>query len=96
MLTWLLGLRFGRVCRAVTVATRRLAFCSLSCEEKPDSALRLLSAQCAERAAQCDMASDDDSDEEEIEKPPERRAPSGRAGMGGRMQRLIAEEEDEE
>ena len=41
---------------------------------------------------------DDDSDsgEYEIHKPPERRAPSGRAGRGNRMQRLIAEEEDEE
>jgi len=35
------------------------------------------------------------SDEEET-KPPERRAPSGRASKGNRMQKLIAEEVDEE
>lgn len=35
------------------------------------------------------------SSDEEIEKPPERRAPSARASKGSRMQKLIAEEEDE-
>jgi len=37
-----------------------------------------------------------DSEEEEVEKPPERRAPSGRASKGSRMSKLIAEEADEE
>ena len=32
----------------------------------------------------------------EIEKPPERRAPSSRASKGSRMGKLIAEEEEEE
>ena len=36
-----------------------------------------------------------DSDEE-MEKPPERRAPSGRGNKGSRMAKLIAEEVDEE
>ena len=40
------------------------------------------------------MSDSDDSDDS-IVKPPERREPSGRAGRGNRMQKLIAEEEDE-
>ena len=36
------------------------------------------------------------SDESDAEKPPERRAPSGRAGRGNKMSQLIAEEGDEE
>lgn len=36
------------------------------------------------------------SSDEDIEKPPERRAPSGRASKGNRMAKLIAEEVDEE
>jgi len=35
------------------------------------------------------------SSDEEIEKPPERRAPSGRASKGNRMSRLLAEEEED-
>ena len=38
----------------------------------------------------------DDEDDMEVEKPPERRAPSGRASKGNRMGRLIQEEEEEE
>lgn len=38
---------------------------------------------------------DESDDSDEIVKPPERRAPSGRASKGNRMQRLIAEEVDE-
>ena len=39
--------------------------------------------------------SDSDSDSDEIMKPPERREPSARGNRGSRMQKLIAEEEDE-
>jgi len=35
------------------------------------------------------------SSDEEVEKPPERRAPSSRASKGSRMQKLIAEEEED-
>jgi len=46
------------------------------------------------------MPEDEESSDEEIVKPPERRAPSGRAGRGNRMQALMADEleakEDEE
>jgi vacuolar protein sorting-associated protein 72 len=37
-----------------------------------------------------------DSEDMEIEKPPERRAPSSRASKGNRMARLVAEEEEDE
>ena len=39
--------------------------------------------------------SESDSDAS-VAKPPERRAPSGRAGRGNRMARLLQEEEDEQ
>ena len=42
------------------------------------------------------LAMADDEDDMEVEKPPERRAPSGRASKGNRMGRLIQEEEEEE
>ena len=38
---------------------------------------------------------DTEESDDEIEAPPERRAPSGRSGRGRNMQKLIAEEEDE-
>ena len=52
-------------------------------------------ARAASEAARGAMAESSD-DGYEIEKPPERRAPSNRASRGSRMGKLIAEEEEEE